>query len=276
MEKTRINKRDDIDVQRVVLWYSYIEHCLRKTVPSEIARVIEPHKIRVHEGYIIDNDRKWRNYKKGLNVPNPKLIEKAESIVPGSSMMINHILWQTMRDSMPIDVLLQERVGRLSWKVQRLLYVHNKYDESKKLVSSLSKKKLMQLERLAGLDALAAQIIFLRVGIVQNENVLNIFRSIYRTLLIICTEIPFFYHCESLIVLMNSYVFSLIEPRSAILDKRVEDFTRNVKTLINLLLAMEDAGLVGFTRKEGIRLLSDFLSDSKVLNLFGESNPLVK
>lgn len=134
----------------------------------------------------------------------------------------------------------------------------------------------MQLERLAGLDALAAQIIFLRVGIVQNENVLDIFRSIYRTLLIICTEIPFFYHCESLIVLMNSYIFSLIEPRSAILDKRVEDFTRNVKTLINLLLAMEDAGLVGFTRKEGIRLLSDFLSDSKVMNLFGESNPLVK
>lgn len=273
LEKTRINKRDDIDVQRVILWYSYLRDHLEAKNPSQIARIIEPHKIRVVEGYIIDNDKKWRNYKNGLNVPNPKLIDQTESVVQGSSLMINHVLWQVMKSSTGIDLLLQECIGKLSWEVQRILYQSNKYSSCNKLVPNLSKRKLKQLEHLAGLDALAAQIIFLRVSIIQNENVLDICRSIYRTLLIICIEIPFFYHCESLILLMNRNIFSLVDSRDSILGEGFEyNFSKNVKILLNLFLAMEDRALVGITRKERVKALSDLLHNAKVLNFFDESN----
>lgn len=276
MEKTRINKRDDIDVQRVILWYSYLRHHLVAKNPSQIARIIEPHKIRVVEGYIIDNDKKWRNYKKGLNVPNPKLIDQAESVVQGSSLIINHVLWQAMKSSTGIE-LLQECIKKLSWEVQRILYQSNKYSGCNKLVPNLSKRKLKQLEHLAGLDALAAQIIFLRISIIKNENVLDICRSIYRTLLIICIEIPFFYYRESLIALMNRNIFSLVDSRNSILDKGFEyNFSENVKKLLELFLAMEDRVLVGITRKQRIKALSDLLHNIKILDFFEEFNFLTE
>lgn len=272
LEKTRINKRDDIDVQRVMLWYSYLIHDLNLNTPSQIAREIEPHKIRVVDGYITDNDKKWRNYKNGLNVPNPKLIDQTESIVQGSSLMINHVLWQVMKSSTNIDLLMKECIGKLSWEVQQILYQSNKYSSGNKLISNLSKRKLKQLEHIAGLDALAAQIIFLRANIVQNENVLDICRSIYRTLLIICIEIPFFYHCKSLISLMNRNIFSLVDSSSSILGEGFEyNFSENVKKLLNLFLAMEDRALVGITRKERTKALSDLLHNAKVLDFFYES-----
>ena len=186
--KVRSNKRDKVDQLRVSVWYSYIKQRLATNTPSQIARIIEPDKIRVVDGYITDNDKKWRNYKNGLNVPNPKLIDKAESIVQGSSLIINHVLWQIMRDSVDIDLLLQQSIGKLSWEVQRVLYKSNKYDFDRKLVANLSSKKLMQLERLAGLDALAALVIYLRVGIVEGKSILEISRAIYRTLLIVCSK----------------------------------------------------------------------------------------
>ena len=77
IRKVRVNKRDAIDQIRVALWYSHIQHRLDEYLPSQIARIIEPDKIRVVDGCVTDNDRKWRNYKNGLNVPHPKLIDKA-------------------------------------------------------------------------------------------------------------------------------------------------------------------------------------------------------
>ena len=77
IRKVRINKRDVVDQIRVALWYSHIEHGLHVHLPSHIARIVEPDKIRVVDGCVTDNDRKWRNYKNGLNVPHPKLIDKA-------------------------------------------------------------------------------------------------------------------------------------------------------------------------------------------------------
>lgn len=48
--KVRINKRDVVDQIRVALWYSRIKLGLDAQLPSEIAKIIEPDKIRVVNG----------------------------------------------------------------------------------------------------------------------------------------------------------------------------------------------------------------------------------
>ena len=266
IRKVRINKRDVVDQIRVALWYSHIEHGLHVHLPSHIARIVEPDKIRVVDGCVTDNDRKWRNYKNGLNVPNPKLIYKAEAAVQGSSLIINHVLWQAMKNSINLDLLLKDSIGKLSWEVQRILYKPNKYDCDRKLAENLSPKKLIQLERLASLDALAALVIFYRMGVEGTSSIINISRAIYRTLLIVCSKKPYSHFSESLILLMHSQIFSLVDPKESILgDSFKEDFLMDLQILRTQFPKADN------TWKEHVMASSDFLEKVRFHNLFGES-----
>lgn len=272
IRKVRINKRDVIDQIRVALWYSHIQHGLHVHLPSHIARIVEPDKIRVVDGCVTDNDRKWRNYKNGLNVPNPKLIDKAEAVVQGSSLIINHVLWQAMKNSINLDLFLKDSIGKLSWEVQRILYKSNKYDCDKTLVENLSPKKMIQLERLASLDALAALVIFLRLGIRESKSIIDTSRAIYRTLLIVCSQKPYSHFSESLILLMKLYVFSLADAKESILgDSFKEDFLMDLQVLRTQFLKMDNGKLAGNTWKEDIRASSDFLEKVRFHNLVEES-----
>ena len=108
---------------------------------------------------------------------------------------------------------------------------------------------------------------------IQDTSALS--QSIYRTLLIMCTELPFFNYREHLISLVRLNIFSLVGSTKEVLDKSfVDSFSKNVRILINLLLAMEDKGVVGITRKESVRVLSDLLHGKQVLSLFEGVNIL--
>ena len=254
------------------MWYSHIEHGLHVHLPSHIARIVEPDKIRVVDGCVTDNDRKWRNYKNGLNVPHPKLIDKAEEVVQGSSLIINHVLWRAIKKSIKLDLLLKDDIGKLSWEVQRILYKSNKCNCDRKLVENLSSKKLIQLERLASLDALAALVIFQRMSVEDTSSIVNINRAIYRTLLIVCSQKPYTNFSENLILLINSQVFSLAKSKESILgDSFKEDFLMDLQILISQFSKIDNEKLADNTWKEHVRASSDFLEKVRFYNLFEKS-----
>ena len=270
-----MEKRSELDIVRVSLWYWYIRVNLSKNSDYQIEKVIEPDAFNKNKHGDAYHNNKWRGYRLGKHTPSPILIGQAESHVQGSSMLLKHTLWQVMNNSISIESLLSDELRNLSWEVQRILYKANKYDCGSLLVSNLSKRKLRQLEYLAGLDALAAQIIFFKLAVDRAEDTFAISQSIYRTLLIICTELPFFNYREHFISLINSNIFSLVSSTEKVLGKNfVDSFSKNVRILINLLLSMEDKGGVGITRKESVRALSDLLHEKHVLSLFEGGNIL--
>ena len=263
---------DDIDMLRVGLWYTFIKYHLSVNSNYQISRIIEPDNFRINDHRKIYCDKKWRNYQKGLNVPNSKLVEQVESIITGSSSIINHLLWQVLRDSADIDLLIQQSIGKLSWEVQRILYKPNKYNCDRTLVESLSSKKLIQLERLASLDALAALVIFYRMGAEDTSSTVDISRAIYRTLLILCMKKPYLHFSESLILLMHSQVFSLVGPKESILgDSFKEDFLMDLQILRTQFSKMDNEKSADNTWKEDVRVSSDFLEKVRFHNLFEES-----
>ncbi|WP_262476676.1 hypothetical protein [Acinetobacter ursingii] len=253
----------------------YIRVNLSKNSDYQIEKVIEPNAFNKNKHGDAYHNNKWRGYRLGKHTPSPILIGQAESHVQGSSMLLKHTLWQVMNNSISIESLLSDELRNLSWEVQRILYKANKYDYGSALVTHLSKRKLRQLECLAGLDALAAQIIFFKLAVQREEDTSALSQSIYRTLLIICTELPFFNYREHFISLVNWNVFSLVSSTKEVLGKSaVYNFSKNVRILISLLLAMEDKGIVGITRKESIKALSDLLDEKQVLTLFEGVNIL--
>ncbi|OTG74079.1 hypothetical protein B9T26_08050 [Acinetobacter sp. ANC 4169] len=277
MQNTQMEKRSELDIIRVSLWYWYIRVNLSKNSDYQIEKVIEPDAFNKNKHGDAYHNNKWRGYRLGKHTPSPILIGQAESHVQGSSMLLKHTLWQVMNNSISIDSLLNDELRNLSWEVQRILYKANKYDCGSLLVTNLSKRKLRQLECLAGLDALAAQIIFFKLAVKREEDTSVLSQSIYRTLLIMCTELPFFNYREHFISLINSNVFSLVSSTEKVLGKNfVDSFSKNVRILINLLLSMEDKGKVGITRKESVRALSNLLHEAQVLNLLDGGNVLKK
>ena len=270
-----MEKRSELDIVRVSLWYWYIRVNLSKNSDYQIEKVIEPDAFNKNKHGDAYHNNKWRGYRLGKHTPSPILIGQAESHVEGSSMLLKHTLWQVMNNSISIDSLLSVELRNLSWEVQRILYKANKYDCGSLLVTNLSKRKLRQLECLAGLDALAAQIIFFKLAVKSEEDTSALSQSIYRTLLIMCTELPFFNYRAHFISLINSNVFSLVSSTENVLGKNfVDSFSKNVRILINLLLSMEDTGKVGITRKESIRALSNLLHETQVLNILEGDNLL--
>ncbi|MDR2275156.1 MAG: hypothetical protein LBF27_29870 [Sphingobacterium sp.] len=277
MKNTQMEKRSEIDIVRVSLWYWYIRVNLSKNSDYQIEKVIEPDAFNKNKHGDAYHNNKWRGYRLGKHTPSLILIGQAESHVQGSSMLLKHTLWQVINNSISIDSLLSDELRNLSWEVQRILYKANKYDCESALVMHLSKRKLRQLEYLAGLDALAAQIVFFKLAVKREECTSALSQSIYRTLLIICTELPFFNYREHFISLINSNVFSLVGSTEKVLGKNfVDSFSKNVRILINLLLSMEDKGKVGITRKESVRTLSKLLHEAQVLNLLDGGNVLKK
>ena len=277
MKNTKMEKRSELDIVRVSLWYWYIRVNLSKNSDYQIEKVIEPDAFNKNKHGDAYHNNKWRGYRLGKHTPSPILISQAESHVQGSSMLLKHTLWQVMNNSISIESLLSDELRNLSWEVQRILYKANKYDCGSTLVTHLSKRKLRQLECLAGLDALAAQIIFFKLAVQREEDTSALSQSIYRTSLIICTELPFFNYREHFISLVNWNVFSLVSSTKEVWGKStVYNFSKNVKILINLLLSMEDKGKVGITRKESVRALSNLLHETRVLNLLDGGNVLKK
>ena len=114
--------------------------------------------------------------------------------------------------------------------------------------------------------------IYLRVGVVEGKSVLDISRAIYRTLLIVCSKYPYFYHSESFILLMKSCVFSLVESKDSILGESFkEDFLMDLQILRSQFSKMENGKLADYTWKEDVRVSSDFLEKVRFHNLFKES-----
>ena len=196
-------------------------------------------------------------YRSGIQTPMPHLVAAAELHVPGSSTIINSVLWEVIRGKKKLDWMLKEGIKQLSWDVQNVLYKTNKSKNSRELVPTLTRKNISRLIRLANLDSLAAQIIFLRIADNRNERTLalEIGQSIYQTLLIMCTYLPFCSSsfCAELIKLMQVYVFPLAhDGRKRIHIQCENQFFHEVRQLCNFRLAMEDRGRVGINEKDGV------------------------
>ena len=130
----------------------------------------------------------------------------------------------------------------------------------------------MQLERLASLDALAALVIFYRMGVEDTSSIVDISRAIYRTLLIICMKKPYSHFSESLILVMYAQVFSLADSKQSILgDSFKDDFLRDLQILMSQFSKMDSEKLVTNTWKKDVRISSDFLEKVRFHNLFKES-----
>ncbi|WP_343597733.1 hypothetical protein [Acinetobacter sp.] len=266
MRETCRKRRDDIDIVRVKLWYEEVRYRLSLKTSYQIEKAIEPMAFGKNEYGDPYHNNKWSGYAAGRHTPNKRLVELVEQQLRGTSEVLNNILWEAIRGHKGVDWLIKEGVRYLPWEVQRILYKYNKDGLSNELFSFLYTKELLRLERLAGLDSLAALIIFLRLADSKNYRTaaFDIGCSIYRVLLIVCTFPYYREHNAELLQLMKRYVFPLAHNGNRCVGVESEEgFTLEVKYLNNIFLELEHEKERCLIQKQKIRVMLDIIHGSE-------------
>ncbi|WP_120429994.1 hypothetical protein [Acinetobacter baylyi] len=265
--------RSQIEIARVRLWYSFLEFKLNKNSEYGVEKAIEPHVFRKNKNGDIIRNKKWRNYSHGLHTPILRTLESVKPYLPESIKILNHPIWSVIEKKEKEDIL---DLSSLSWDTQKILFKSNRSLGTIESKLNLGNRDLLMLENKASLDSLAAQIIFLKDAYNKNkmEEALRIGRSIYKTLLILCTETPYAKVCDDLILLMELYVFPLTyNGHKRISIKNIKNFSESVIKLRDLFLALEDEGIIDVGRASHINVMSKLLNGKYGLDILQEFLP---
>lgn len=158
-EKARKKRRDPLlDMVRVRYWFSKIMGELGLTSARGVQRLLEP-KLGIYSSEPINNSR-YLDYEKGKHVPGAKVIAQSEWWVPGAARLINHPVWSVLRAQSVWT--MDESVSclrQLNDELRKVIFTREG-----KLLTHGGRQFLDSIERRAGLDALAALVVIMRLN----------------------------------------------------------------------------------------------------------------
>lgn len=184
MSSKRVLKRDKgVDPLRSKAWLRTL--CVELGVEShrEIQRIVNPASMVASVyGPRVPNS-KFKAYDEGTSVPSPKLVVEVEKIVPGSSTVLNHVLWRVLRSCGSIEKNAKGWMYELVPLAPTIGFV---LAPDHQIVLQGDHHFLPALERRAGFEALAALTIIFKLNLEggNTEQAWAVAQSIFRVLLL--------------------------------------------------------------------------------------------
>lgn len=182
MQKRRASRRDEeVDSTRTIFWFRGLGERLGTHEPREIQRAIAPSTLGIDSTGDRIRNSKFLGYARGEHVPQNRLTEQAEQVVPRSALTLNHPLWKVLSTSAPIKRLALKWVREFDPDIQRIVLSHG-------VVSTGANRHLLgSLERRPCMDSLAALTILMRLNQEhgEGESIWECAVSIFRVLLML-------------------------------------------------------------------------------------------
>lgn len=178
--------RDLVEFVRVRFWYEGVRKRSKLNTAYALEQYFEPESFRRRANNYKPSYRcKWQNYEIGLHTPQPRLLERVNSLLPGSFQELCHPLWDVLKLKPNRSTLSEIFLQRLNPEVLAVLFKHaddmEVHFERAKVTSAL----ITKLKKIANLDALAA-LVWLLYEALYNQNQKrseDLTRSIYDVLL---------------------------------------------------------------------------------------------
>jgi hypothetical protein len=204
-----------VDAARTIYWFYWLGIRLGTLTPREVQRAIAPETLDLDlHGEPIKNN-KFLGYHRGAHVPQAALVLRAEEVVPWSSRVLNHPLWEVLRSQGPIQRNALSWIQQLDQEIQAVVL-----GPFNQIVGGASRHTLGALERRASLDSLAALTILLRLRHEENESewVWLYALSTFRVLLMIGAQLDDYGVADRVFELYVQRIFNL-----AVLEKQRMD-----------------------------------------------------
>lgn len=243
-----------VDVIRIALWCQTLKQRVQALTIYQLEQRLEPRAFGANEHGDPYHWNKWSYYQIGKHKPRRQLVDLAEKEAPGSTALLEHVLWDVLKEKQNTSQLLSKGLRRLSPEVQEVIFDRHgnqKYER-------LQYRQLRMLERRAGIDALAALSILLRRASDQGDGqgALDIGISLHRVLLITCTYAVFDPLAEEFFKIFNTRIF----PKACSATEKIwfdESYSFRLSTFwLNVLrLQLEDNNQIGVSHNEQIKAM---------------------
>lgn len=176
--------RDPVDTLRTKYWYEGLRQHLRVSTAYAVERKIEPGAFKKNQDEVPIHRNKWWRYRCGRHTPSMLTVERAESVVPGSSKELNHVLWQALRPDPPTLSQANDLLRQVAPELQIILFEQDHFRIHG------GGRFLGKLEHRASLDALACLTILLRLNHKNGsyERVWEYAKYVFRMLLMLGQE----------------------------------------------------------------------------------------
>lgn len=162
--KKRKRGDDLTDHVRILYWYRFIGKALGTLEPNVLHSVIEHDGVRKRYGE--SPNSRYLFYSRGEQLPRELITGIAEKRVPGSTAILNHVLWRLLRE----DVLISKRRAK-TWLAEMTPEIRElaEFDSFGYVSLWVEERVYRRIERRASLDALALLTLYIRVGIDEKD-----------------------------------------------------------------------------------------------------------
>lgn len=242
-QRSPIRRR--IDHQRVLLWYDWLSDHSNGASSYALEKQLIPEGFaRSTEGGLSHRNRMAR-YAQGKHVPRAELVGRVEQIYPGSRALLEHPYWDIIDPNSNVQADSKTWLSALGPDVHQIIF--NPHPGAVELVLRRCKVNhvmLRKLENRGTFEALAALALLVREALEAGDEkrAFDCAHSFWRVLLLIVSQVPFFYHRSALCKLAGEALLDRVVyqgERVAIADAPIEDFEWFLR---GYCLAREDEG----------------------------------
>jgi len=146
---------------KIINWYNVVCHLSGSSSAYSLQSKYDSESFIRRNGETFHSN-KWRSYRDGKHFPNAKLIERVESMTPGSAFELEHTLWDAIDVRIPIGNRANPMFKTMSSEIQNAIFVEpfKKYET---IVRRSSNQRISDLIcKNCDLDSLAALTILTR------------------------------------------------------------------------------------------------------------------
>lgn len=269
-------KRNEIEFLRSALWFSEVKRRLNVPTTYKVGKKLEPNAFGNDSKGNQYHSNLYSKYRLGKNTPNKHRVELAESFCPGTSGLINHILWEVLDTTDGINQHAKNWLRTLSPDVQTVIFKINPSNLSPEYQRrKVGLRELKMIRRRSGIDALACLTIFLKEAheAGRSKDALQYGVFLYDTLLTLCVTSSLSDFMKPLIDIYERRIFSLISHEGLKLDISVENFVNHISTLIRLASAVEENYGTKITLASRKKVIEDLLLGRYGYDLQRSLNP---
>lgn len=266
-------RRDRFTVLSTAMWAEEVQAMTHCSTYYELEKLFDLEGIGRRDGNTFHRN-KWAKYAVGRHRPLKKMVEKVDRKVPGVSKILNHPLWDVLRDVDGVSANKSTLIGGLSADVKKYMGEASEPGVVRTSKSRLPlSRQLGALEKRAGIDALAALAIMAAEAMASgHEGVLEIAISLYRVLLITCLYRPFARFQNELFACARECIWDRVHCDGFRLGMEHVDFSEEV-FLLTCLIGKEHNAKRVRGEKEAIISCAKLLDGTKGYDVLHALNP---
>lgn len=152
-------KKSVIDLLRVKVWFNSVQIASGGFTAYALEHQFNPTSIHKSHGEF-SRSGIWEKYKRGDSVPRQSILERVESIYPGTARMLDHPLWTVLKQPLKEQEAINQVLVTLDERVVSLLF--ERTNKSSNIFSKrlpFTESTVDSLIHLGDLDAFTALIL---------------------------------------------------------------------------------------------------------------------